>query len=179
MLTPDQKFTAMRGDVELTAEVSPCCFMYGSGLQITVYLPDRGRTYVLKKEIPIKDATEEDCHALLETVGVVPCKNCQKPAFDPATCGTTRDGECETCFLDKAMAKFNKSEKDFQEKLVKDDAKHKAKGFTHRVMAWVHPASGDDYQMIIWMVNPSDADIVAQLKKKKSTVTNDYKLIVL
>lgn len=77
------------------------------------------------------------------------------------------------------MAKFNKSEKDFQEKLVKDDAKHKAKGFTHRVMAWVHPASGDDYQMIIWMVNPSDADIVAQLKKKKSTVTNDYKLIVL
>lgn len=84
MLTPDQKFTAMRGDVELTAEVSPCCFMYGSGLQITVYLPDRGRTYVLKKEIPIKDATEADCHALLETVGVVPCKNCQKPAFDPA-----------------------------------------------------------------------------------------------
>lgn len=72
MLTPDQKFTAMRGDVELTAEVSPCCFMYGSGLQITVYLPDRGRTYVLKKEIPIKDATEEDCHALLETIAMHP-----------------------------------------------------------------------------------------------------------
>lgn len=28
MLTPAHNFTAMRGDVELTAEVSPCCFMY-------------------------------------------------------------------------------------------------------------------------------------------------------
>jgi hypothetical protein len=44
MLTQTQKFTAMRGDVELTAEVSLCCFIYGSPLQITVRLPNGGDT---------------------------------------------------------------------------------------------------------------------------------------
>ena len=71
MLTQSQKFTAMRGDVELTAEVSPCCFMYGSPLQITVRLPNGGDTIVQNKEIAIKDATENDCESLLETEACV------------------------------------------------------------------------------------------------------------
>ncbi|WP_267910663.1 hypothetical protein [Pseudomonas sp. MF6776] len=41
MLSRTQKFTAIQGDVELTAEISPCVFMYqGYGLQLTVTLPE-------------------------------------------------------------------------------------------------------------------------------------------
>ena len=180
MLTPAHKFTAMRGDVELTAEVSPCCFMYGSPLQITVRLPNGGGdTIVQNKDIAIKDATEGDCKSLLETVQIMPCKTCQKPAFDPSSCRTNRDGECEHCFMKKLNEEFDGFEKKYQAKLKKDDAKYKAKGCTHRITTWVHPTRGDDYQIIMWMTNPTAEEIVAQLKKKRGADTTGYQLVAL
>ncbi|POA78654.1 hypothetical protein [Pseudomonas sp. DP16D-R1] len=180
MLSRNQKFTAIQGDVELTAEISPCVFMYpGYGLQLTVKLPNGGNTIVSRKDIPIETATEQDCQALMETVKVLPCKTCQKPAFDPSTCRTNRDGECESCFMAKLNAEFEKDMKKEDDKLKRDDAKYKARGYTHRVHAWIHPPSGSDYELMMWMINPTPEQITAELKKKKSADTTDYKLIEL
>lgn len=180
MLSRNQKFTAIQGDVELTAEISPCVFMYqGYGLQLTVTLPKGGNTIVARKDIPIETATEQDCQALLESVRVLPCNVCQKPAFDPSSCSTNRDGKCESCFMAELNAAFEKETKKEDAKLKRDDAKFKARGYTHRVHAWIHPASGSDYELMMWMINPTQEEITSELKKKKSVDTTDYKLIEL
>ncbi|WP_426158087.1 hypothetical protein [Pseudomonas sp. TSRC2-2] len=180
MLSKTQKFTAIQGAVELTAEISPCVFMYpGYGLQLTVSIPKGGNTIVARKDIPIETATEQDCQALLESVRVLPCKVCQKPAFDPSSCSTNRDGKCESCFMTELNASFEKATKKAEDKLKRDDAKFKARGYTHRVQAWIHPPRGSDYELMMWMINPTPEEITAELKKKKSADPTDYKLIEL
>jgi len=60
-----------------------------------------------------------------------------------------------------------------QSKIEKDKAKAKAKGFTHFVLATIHPSSGDDYQTgCFYPFEPTQQDILKLLKK--STVKNDY-----
>lgn len=181
MISRNFQCSATRGDAVLTAEISPCSFMYpGYGLQLTVKIEGGGgNTIVQKKEIAIESATEDDCQDLLDTIQIVPCKRCGKPAFDPATCRTNRDGECEKCFMDALNAEFEKAQKKSEEKLKRDDAKNKKQGYTHRIMAWVHPPQGEDYQLVMYMQNATEQEIVKVLKRKKSTVTNDYQIIVL
>ncbi|MBK3468754.1 hypothetical protein [Pseudomonas sp. MF6776] len=76
-------------------------------------------------------------------------------------------------------AAFEKETKKEDAKLKRDDAKFKARGYTHRVHAWIHPASGSDYELMMWMINPTQEEITSELKKKKSVDTTDYKLIEL
>jgi hypothetical protein len=53
------------------------------------------------------------------------------------------------------------------------DKSHKAKGFTHRVNAWIHPDQGDDFERIAYVVGkPEKADIAKILSS--STVKDDY-----
>ena len=61
------------------------------------------------------------------------------------------------------------------------DTTYKAKGFTHRVNAWVHPSSGgDDYPIEMYCKGePTKAQIRKELNKRGSAVMDDYQITVL
>jgi len=106
--------------------------------------------------------------------------NCGKPAFDPTSVSTNRGGKCESCFLSELRALLAQGQKKEQQKLARADSKFKKQGYTHRVDAWIHPASGGDDKLVsLYMVNPTDKQIQTELKKGNSCVLNDYKLTVL
>lgn len=165
----------------LTAEVSPCSWMYPNyGLQISVTMSDGGgKAYVHEKELAFGDATVGDMGRLLETIGVISCVKCGKPAFNPDTVKTNREKQCERCFMSELNAEFEKERKKQADRMVKNDAKYKKKGYTHRVDAWLHRDSGDDVQVSYYMKDPTDDVIRAQLRKDRSIVLDDYKIVQL
>lgn len=168
-------------DVAYTAEVSPCCWMYpGYGLQLSVSIESGGNVLVHDKSIPFSEATIEQARAMAEKVRVCKCSCCDRPAFDPSTAQTNRNGQCKKCFMDNLNAEFAAEQKKIDDKLKRKDKSMKAKGFTHRVEAWVHPFhGGDDYQVSIWMQNPTAQMIRGELKRQGSSVLTDYTVIVL
>lgn len=168
-------------EAELSATVSPASWMYADyGLQIAIRLENGGVAYLRRESLRFADATEADIRALLDGVHLVACKICGKPAFDPATVSTNRDGQCEACFMAALKAEFSAAQEKENRRLAKLDAKRKLEGYTHRVDAWVHPAAGgDDYLLNVWMINPTDDDIRAYLRRKHSRVLDDYRVIPL
>jgi hypothetical protein len=80
--------------------------------------------------------------------------------------------------LNAVFAKHQVSEAANQKKL---DAKYKAQGFTHRLVAWVHPLTGgDDYSVQrYWKTRPADHQVQKILKKAHSAVLNDYCVVEL
>ncbi len=174
-LAKDLKVTRAVGDVVLTAEVSPCSWMYaGYGLQIKVTLPRGDFTIIHRKDIPIERATESDVRSLLETARIVPCKKCGKPAFDPSNSVPHQSGECQACELSKLRAELDEEQKAEAHRREKRDAEFKGKGFTHRVDAWIHPQAGDDYGVSFYTKNATEAEIRAHLKKEGSLDPTDY-----
>lgn len=169
----------------LSSEVSPCSWMYRNyGLQIQVLLryndADFGSVYLLRKDLPFEQATTADVQALVDQVKLVPCNNnCGKPAFSPTTAKTNRSGKCESCFRQELDREYQAELALEKARQAREDAKFKAKGYTHRVTAWVHPASGDDYSIEIYAVNPSPAMIRDQLKMKRSVRLDDYTIVAL
>jgi hypothetical protein len=60
----------------------------------------------------------------------------------------------------------------------KDDKKYKAKGYTHRLDAWIHSDDGDDYQTTSYFAGePQKAQIDKILRK--SAVKDDYAITEL
>ncbi|MDG1581083.1 hypothetical protein [Pseudomonas sp. GOM6] len=163
------------------AEISPCSWMYpGYGLQFRVELESGDWTMVTNKAILFDDAEESHAMALIQELKVCPCKKCSQPAFDPSTCLSNRGGVCERCFLKQLRAECEAEQAKEEQKLKRKDARLKKQGFTHRIDAWIHPASGgDDYQVSIWMVNPTEKDIHKELRKLESCEVNDFKKIEL
>lgn len=165
---------------ELSLEVWPCSWMYpGSGLHVRIDMKDGGSATIRAEDTSFETATMDDLNRLFDQVKLVKCKCCGKPAFDPATCSTNREGKCEACFMAALNAKFEADRKKEAEKLAKLDAKYKAQGYTHRVNAWVHPkAGGDDYQVQLWTIgSPKPEEIKAILKRRKSQIDNDYTVV--
>lgn len=168
--------------VALSLEVDPCSWMYlGYGLQASVTMAGGGNATLSDKGIAFKDATLEDLQRMLDQVGIVVCKTCGKPAFDPATVSTNRAGECEMCFMAKLNASFQKSVEKEKKRMAKLDVKYKALGYTHRVDAWIHPAGeGDDQQVSFYVQGaPSKELIQGKLKKSRSSVLDDYTVVTL
>lgn len=91
---------------QITAEVSPCSWMYkGYGLQIMMRHDSGARMSVLLKK-PFEQATEEDAENLLKGIQLAKCltPDCKGVQFvDPAS---NRTGFCEKCFLDKINSEF-------------------------------------------------------------------------
>lgn len=171
-----------KADVELTAEVSPCAWMYrGHPLQIRVQLPGGGWVFKQQKGVTWEQATEAHVVALAESIGVCACSRCGKPAFDPATVETNRNGLCEKCFLSDLNAEYEAAKKKEEAAIKRRDARQKKAGFTHRVSAWIHPAAGgDDYQVdIYWKGEPTKAEIQVELKKQGSRVQTDHTIVAL
>lgn len=166
----------------LKAEVSPCVFMYqGYPLQLTIELDSGGHVSISDNAtgITAANATESDVVNLIDKVKLCECKRCKAPAFDPTSVETNRDGLCEKCFMSDLRADLDKAMKKDQAKLARLIAKYKKQGFTHHVVAWVHPAQGDDYQIDIFMKSPNGVDpeeVKEYLKMKRSTVLDDFKV---
>lgn len=93
-------------------------------------------------------------------------------------------GENGTAILHENVAKWKAAAAEFAREFAaedarfaaqqkKDDKKYKAKGYTHRVDAWIHPDDGDDYQTTTYFAGePQKAEIDKLLRK--SAVKNDY-----
>jgi hypothetical protein len=177
----DFKHTTECNGTQLTAEVSPCVWMYPAyPLQIRINMAGGGNAFKVHKGLTWGTATEEDVVALAESVSVCACSRCGKPAFDPATVETNRGGLCESCFMADLTATYQKEvEKEMQAVRAEDD-KMRADGFTHKVEAWIHPAQGDDYQIDFYVTSrPLDDTIVAMLARRGSAVPSDYVIKVL
>lgn len=166
---------------KLSGQVAPCCWMYNAPFQVSVSMADGGgRIEVVDKSLRFEDATEADMQRLIDSVQVVrcKCKGCSNLAFDPSQNDTNREGKCEACFMRKLNEEFAKLQEKENAKLEKLDEKYRKQGFTHRVEIWVH-AGGDDQQIYLWMRNPTTEQIQAELKKRKSRVLTDYRVVPL
>lgn len=183
-------FTHVVDGRELTATISPASWMYpGYGLQLRVTLPDAGGgalggdAYLHNKEVEGSQPTEEQVMGLFRRAALCECSQpgCERVAFDPAVMHTNRGGQCEECFMTKLQAQFDAVAAREAKKEAALDAKMKAKGFTHKVVAWVHPkGGGDDYKLIIHSVGKlTDAAIKKELRKEGSNVETDYAIVEL
>lgn len=183
-------FTHVVDGHELTATVSPASWMYaGYGLQLRVSLTDAGggarggEAYLHDKAVDGSQPTDEQVMGLFRRVALCKCSQpgCERLAFDPAVLSTNRDGQCEQCFMTKLRATFDAAAAKEAQKEAALDAKMKAKGFTHKVVAWVHPkAGGDDFKLIMHTVGkPTEAQIKKELRKSGSSVETDYNVVEL
>lgn len=166
--------------VTLSLEVSPCSWMYPTyGLQVTVRIEGGGNIHVHDKTVLFQDATVDDLNRLFDTVRLKPCKRCGTLTFDPESVSTNREGLCEECFLGDLRKDIDKAAERDAKRQRAADAKKRAAGYTHRVNAWVHPDAGEDFQIVMYAVNPTVEIIEQQLKRRRSTVLNDYVITAL
>ena len=160
---------------KLTLTVSPCSWMYqGYGLQVRVEMEGGGNVTVRDKQIAFENATMDHLGGLFDKVSLCKCSRCGKPAFDPKSVETNRNGFCETCFIGDLDRKFKAELEKEQKKLQALHKKRKAEGYTHHVCAWIH-GTGDDYQIDFWTKGlMSDEDIKKYLMKKGSVSLDDF-----
>lgn len=176
-------------NITLTAEVSPCVWMYqGYPFQIRVDMGDQqqprsgGDIIIQDRALNNATYTEADIQRLLDTVKIQPCKNsgCSNPAFHPDH-ESNRKGECEHCFMTKWQAGWDAMQKKENAKIARRDKRMKQKGMVARVEAWIHPKhGGDDYMVdIYYSTMPATAEVEAVLRQKGSSVLNDFRIVTL
>lgn len=170
----------------LLAEVSPCVFMYpGYPLQIQVTLlrePGErlGNAFVHDRSKTASTYKTRDVERLLRDVRTAPCPRCSTPAFDPTSVQTNRGGLCEDCFVGDLEAEHAKQCRAEQRSIAARDHRMKQNGMAVRVSAWIHPESGDDYQ-VDWYrpKRPTPGDVRKLLIQHGSVVLNDFQIITL
>lgn len=88
---------------------------------------------------------------------------------------------CDHCFMADITAELEAEQKKVDAEDAKRDVKMAAKGYTHRVIAWVHPSrGGDDYQIVLYSVgHPRVTDIEKTLKKRQSSRLDDYTIVAI
>lgn len=179
-ISKDQSFTAVYNGVEFIATIDPCSWMYpGYGVQLTAKLQNGSTGTLNNKPLSFDAASTCDVQKMLSGVRLLACKTCGDSCFDPATVKTNRDGQCNKCFMDQLRAELDADTQKENANIAKLDRKYKKQGCTHRIEAWIHPARGDDFSILFWMKNPTVEDIQTTIRKQKSTVLDDYKLIEL
>ena len=182
------KVTRAVGGALLEAEVSPCAWMYPNyPFQITVKMfidcdgnrLSLGNVIHCDRSLVFKDATQADMERLLNQVGVVPCKRCGKPAFDPESVSTNRESLCEQCFVSDLTKNYEAATAAENKRIAKKDAAMREKGYKFRVDAWIHPSDGEDELASIYLVEATPALIKNVLKKAGSEVFDDYTIVTL
>lgn len=156
-----------------------------------VYVPVKSQTNGAFESVlvqkPISELTEGGAILALrhwaQGAHLVPCvnKGCSNPAWNRTTYPSQyRDLRCEDCWMLGWKASVDEMQKDRLAKNRREDTAAKANGYTHKTVAWVHPQSGDDYQLI-WHSKGEMGDraIQAVLRREHSTVMNDYTQTVL
>ena len=172
--------------VTLVAEVSPCVFMdSGYPLQLTDTLRQHGKllegsAIVADCSLNAKTATDADVSRLLATVRTKPCMRCSAVAFNPKTAETNRGGHCEACFLADLHAELDKELAAENRRIAQRDKRMKAKGMKYRVVAWVHPDEGDDYEIEWYFFSrPTPKIVRAYLMQVRSAILDDYEVIAI
>jgi hypothetical protein len=162
---------------KLSASVSPCVWLYDSPFQITVTLVEGGSTFVTDEDVKFAEATEADVAHLLDRIQLKKCRKrgCSNPAFDPVATAAHRDGKCEQCFMKNLNKELEKAQTAERRKLAQIDRLHRARGFTHRVDAWVH-ADGGDRQLSIWLAHPDEESIHSELQRAGADGAHGYTL---
>lgn len=174
-LEKGKTYTSQCNGVQITAEISPCSWMYpGYGFQLKVALANGTWGMVLRKDLAFADATEQDIQAMLAGVKVIPCKTCGDDALDPDTVSNNQDSECNSCFTKPILAEIADHQAKIKAEIEKMDAQYKQQGCTHRVDAWVHTDEDGDRPMSFWMINPSKEAIQTVLRKARSVDLDDY-----
>jgi hypothetical protein len=163
----------------LACGISPCSWMYNDyGLQLEVILScGGGKACLHRKDISFTDATEDDVMAMLRQIKLVPCPRCGKPAFDPSTVRTNREGLCETCFISDINAEFEKEQAKQRAVDHAENRKALADGKRWRVDAAVHSGAGDDMFVYgFYAEKPSDERVKQELLALGSvkTCVDDY-----
>lgn len=167
--------------IELKVSVSPCSWMNeGYGLQVEYTSADRrSHGFIGDKKFDQANATKENVVEMLQThLTLQDCGTCKLPCLiDPKS---NRGTSCEKCFMKALRSEWDKEDALEEKKLEAEIAKMKKQGYTHRVAMWIHPASGDDYQMDVYTKGePTTERIQDTLKKKRSKVLTDYQVIPL
>lgn len=172
------KLTKQIGSATLTAEMSPCVWMNNRyPLQLTVTLANGGCLIVSDptSNVTYQTATESAMQSLLDLVKVGDCKRCHAPAFATSNERPTRDGLCEQCFMGDLRKELDAKQAMEEAAATKRFAKAKKAGFTHVVIAWVHPTDGDDRCVeITFRGEPTKKQISAEFKKLGSEVLDDF-----
>lgn len=164
--------------ITFTATVDPCVFMYPKyPLQMGITAEGMGRLTVSDRSVTWETCTNNHIEALC-AIHLCACSKCGAPAYDATKHDTNRAGQCEKCFMDEILGEFDKAQKKQNAKDKREAKKMKAKGYTHSVLAWVHPErGGDDYQIMLYTIGaPSPKSIEATLRKRGSRVLNDYSI---
>lgn len=172
-LASDHKKVFEQNGVTFTADISPCSWMYpGYGLQVGI-TSSVGTIYNHDKKVPFEKATKADFKRL-STVHLAKCSRCSGVCIDHTKHDTNRAGLCETCFISDLNAKCALEQSKEDKRIEREEKRMRAKGFTHRVNAWVH-AGGDDYEMVIYSKGEMpEKEIVKRLKAKGSRILNDF-----
>jgi len=179
-ISKTQVFTAESNGAQMTATIDRCAWMHPAyGLQLTVKMGNSCPGTLNNKALRFELATIEDIQQMLKGIRVVACKECAEPVFDPATVLVNGQGKCFPCVMKELDAELEESTRLDADDIAQRDAKYKKEGCTHRVEAWVHPASGDDWRVSFWIIDPTDEAIQEILRKETSQVLDDYTLFKL
>ncbi len=173
--------------IKLVASISPCVFLYDQyplQLEVTLRRNDEeslGSALAVERAKTQRNSTDADIRRILDAVGLVACRRCSAPAFDPTTVRTNRAGLCESCFLDDLRRESRRAEDAERKAIAARDRRMKRSGHAVRVTAWVHPVQGGDDYQVDWYfeTRPTHAQIRRLLHEMRSRVCDDYQIIAL
>lgn len=82
---------------------------------------------------------------------------------------------CQPCRLARIQAEYEAEVKANEVEERQRDAEKKAEGYTCKVVAWLHPAAGEDREVVVYFDgNPSKQDIVKHLKMRGCQRGDDF-----
>jgi hypothetical protein len=161
--------------------VSPCSWMYeGYGFQVEYNaLDETSHGFKLDKALKVETATRADVQRLLDSLTPTTCSRCKTPYVLADDTKTYRGTLCEPCWAVDFKKRCEEEDKKERAAIARQDAKMLKKGYTHRISAWVH-AGGDD-KLVDWYVQgePTQEQVSRLLKRARSRVLDDYKIIPL
>ena len=167
--------------ITVEVEVSPCSWMYANyGFQFGYKANDgSSAAYCNRNGLTCEDATPADVQAMLDALTVGACDKCGRPHL--VNPDSNRGETCEECFVTAIIAELKMEQAKEDKRKAAEDAKMKVKGYRYKTVAWVHPsAGGDDYQVVMYTVKrPLKAEVQAMLKKKRSSILDDYNIAKL
>lgn len=163
--------------LQVQVEVSPCSWMYKHyGFQFG-YKGDTCWGYLIRKDLDQATATTEQVQGMLETLARETCECGAVFLFNPTH---NRQHQCEQCFMKVAEAQFAKEQEVERRRVKRRDDKMKRIGHKFKVVAWVHPAEGDDYQVDFYLPKKPTVEQVRELLRREgSLVLRDYRVKAL
>jgi hypothetical protein len=182
MINNDWTHTWVNKDgLKLKATIPPYVWMYHGGKVDIDIKDEQGCDARFVTPFMMDKDSVENLAEFAELCPIKPhvCKVCNAKILFRESAYRKAD-ECEVCAMKRFDKEFAVIHEDMDKKEKKRDLQHMEKGYRWKLIAWVHPSRGDDYQIVTYGVNritPQDA--LAILKKKGSRVLNDYTIIDL